>query len=479
MIFRKEMLCEELIKVYNFGYCDTEGKCDNRKILDRFSRDFQEKILNRIGLLFDSAQYVIIEENYVEREWKEMIAKHYLHSAYANALREKVIRIHFLDKDDFSEPNYLGYITLRPIEELAIALSFIYINWQKSFWQDNISYVMTYEKEVHYMGKTLKIKTYPFFSQDSIVTCCADANVIMLTKYFANKFKSAPISIIEMISHNVRNRHRLPKKISETLLKGMMEELNIPYRVQRFKNVKHFNDNDWERVQINIDTYIESGLPVILGLEGHVIQLIGHINLDSGDDKKYIVYDDSGHLEKISVSDSSSVKKSFIYLISVSRLRSYLAVCKDGRDSFFVLTPEHERVYIDFERYQLFLIEYLLQYAVLKKGSIISKMFNDEDELREEVMLRNVLVDNSILKFFIKEQKNDVQEACIEELLEKDLPHYLWYTEISLGDDIVCLFADPTMYYGTKDVQKIFLNCPPVALVESKRLPLLTKSRKS
>ena len=80
---------------------------------------------------------------------------------------------------------------------------------------------------------------------------------------------------------------------------------------------------------------------------------------------------------------------------------------------------------------------------------------------------------------FVKEQKNDVQETYIEELLQKDLPHYLWYTEISMKDDMVCLFADPTMYYGTKDVQKIFLNCPPIALVESKRLPLLTKSRGS
>ena len=127
MVFRKEHLCGELAAIYNFGYCNAAGKCED-DFLFRFSCDFKEKVLNRIGVLFDAAKYIIIEENYVEREWKEMIARHYLHSAYANALREKVIRVHFLEQKEFCDENYLGYITLRPIEELAISLSFIYIN---------------------------------------------------------------------------------------------------------------------------------------------------------------------------------------------------------------------------------------------------------------------------------------------------------------------------------------------------------------
>ncbi len=97
MVFRKEHLCGELAAIYNFGYCNAAGKCED-DFLFRFSCDFKEKVLNRIGVLFDAAKYIIIEENYVEREWKEMIARHYLHSAYANALREKVIRVHLRKK---------------------------------------------------------------------------------------------------------------------------------------------------------------------------------------------------------------------------------------------------------------------------------------------------------------------------------------------------------------------------------------------
>lgn len=475
MVFRKEHLCRKLAAIYNFGYCNAAGKCED-DFLFRFSRDFKEKVLNRIGVLFDAANHIIIEENYVEREWKEMIARHYLHSAYANALREKVIRVHFLEQEEFCDENYLGYITLRPIEELAISLSFIYINWKKCFWHGETSYVMTYEKEVHYMGKTLKIDTYPFFSQDSIVTCCADANLIMLTKYFANRYKNVPISSMELISRNSGNRHSFPKKIGSALLENMLEELNIPYRVQRFKNVKCYKDESWDRVQKNIDTYIESGLPVILGLEGHVVQLIGHLGMENGEQKKYIVYDDSGHLEKISVFDIRESCNRFLYTLSVKELRDYFAGCQNGRDSFFILTPEHERVYIDFERYQLFLAEYLYQYAVLdKKGSIVCQMFDEESNLSEEVALRNILVDNSILKSFVKGQKNDIQRDCIEELLKKDLPHFLWYTEIEVGDDIVCTFADPTMYYKTGDLEKVFFKCPPIALIDSCRLSLLTE----
>lgn len=158
----KEEFAEKLNEIFDFGYNYRNENGINEEIKEQFLETFMANIVDRINILYESAKYVIIEEDYVEPEWKEMISKHYIHSAYAKSLKQRVLRIHFLCDDEFVEEYYLGFITLRPIRELSIALSFIYVNWKHSFFDNSTSYVMTYKKDVHYLGKKLTIETYPF-----------------------------------------------------------------------------------------------------------------------------------------------------------------------------------------------------------------------------------------------------------------------------------------------------------------------------
>lgn len=472
----KDDLNLELMKIYNFGYSSKNGEIGtSQKIVELFNRSLKEYIFDRIGLLYDLAEYVIIEENYVESEWKEMISKHYIHSAYSSTLRQKVIRIHFLSNDDFSEENYLGFITLRPLEEISIALSFIYVNWKHKIFSDSFSYVMTYEKEVHYKGKSITIHTYPFFAQDSIVTCCADANVIMLTKYFANKFNFTSIGKISSFFSNVTTKHQLPKKVNASLLQRMLSDSDISFRVKRYYDAKKLSDNSWDRIQKYINTYIESGLPVILGLDGHVVQLIGHVNSNNDLDRKYIVYDDSGHLEKLC--NENPISHRFCYLLSINDIKKYLN--DSDISGFFILMSEYEKVYIDFERYQLFLVEYLLQFAELdkKKTTILSHIFDNKGEINNNTTFRNMLIDNSVFKEFLLEQNSLEQEQFINDILSKELPHYLWYTEITVDNKTVCLCADPTMYYDTRDIEKLFFYSEPIGLLNENSLSLLTECK--
>ena len=157
-MIQKENLVQELINIYNFGY-DYQNSEEPEKIKNAFKDAFKIHVTDRLGEVYDLTKFVIIEQNYIESEWKEMVARHYIHSTYAKGLRQTVFRVHLLCADEFTEDNYLGFITLRPIEELAISLSFIYINWRHRFFAMGNSYIMTFRKKIHYMGKSITIQT--------------------------------------------------------------------------------------------------------------------------------------------------------------------------------------------------------------------------------------------------------------------------------------------------------------------------------
>ena len=386
----KEEFVEELNEIFNFGYQYKYENGINEEIKEQFYKAVKVNIIDRVSILYDLAKYMIIEEDYVEPEWKEMISRHYIHSAYSRSLKQRVLRIHFLCNEEFLEENYLGFITLRPIRELAIALSFIYVNWKHKFFTNSTSYVMTYKKDVHYLGKRLTIETYPFFAQDTIVTCCADANVVMLIKYYSSKYKTAFTGRTVSTFIKTSKKHQLPKKVNAALLQGILTEVGIPFRIKRFHNVRNYDDKQWERIQKYIDVYIESAIPVVLGIDGHVVQLIGHIEFEDDMEKKYIVYDDSGYLEHMSLNVNEQPARRFTYFLSINEIRKYFENRKMDEDRFFILMPEHERVYIDFERYQIYLLLRIQQYASVDfdEESIYSKIFDKEGKIKEKVIFR-------------------------------------------------------------------------------------------
>lgn len=489
----KDDFCKKLYETYNYGYTIDTKKMSQEQLDELFKTNLQEKIINRIEFLYDKSNCFVIEDNYIEREWKAMISKHYINSAYSTTLKQSAIRIHFLRDNNFKPENYLGFITLRPLEELDISLSFVYLNWNHSMFEGQETRVMTYKKEIHCMGENVIIETYPFFAQDTIVTCCADANIIMLKKYFSNKYKLYLNWQNDVFSSKVIKKHNLPKTIDSLAFPNMLSESEIPFRVKPFNKSK-LDKVDSKKIEDEILAYIESGLPVVLTGDRHVIQLIGHTRLDDSQEIKFIVYDDSGYLEKIVCEEN---KRHIIYLVSVSDLVKYFN--SEKRKGFNLFFLEHERVYIGYEKYAYFLKEYLIQQSNrdTDKKSVISQIFDEyEDpenkcngqnvkikEYKQNVKIRTLLADNSEVKKFFNDNKTnqELQNAVIAEFVKKALPHYLWYTEITTEENSTfCLCADPTMYHRTRDYMKLFLDTGKrmiIGLKQGEHLSLLTEGQ--
>lgn len=135
--FRTENLVKELNKILQI-----DGNI--------LSEEINEYIWPRLDFLkgkSGSSRYFLIEESYVETEWKDMISVHYINTSYL--FSNTVMRVHIFMRKEVSNEAYMGFFTLRKIDEVRIMLSFIYPNWERIAYQRKHLYVMTYLKKVH------------------------------------------------------------------------------------------------------------------------------------------------------------------------------------------------------------------------------------------------------------------------------------------------------------------------------------------
>lgn len=396
----------------------------------------------------EEPSYYIFEESYIETEWKDMISIHYLNTSYN--VHSSVMRVHIFLENKVTDESYLGFFTLRKIDEVSLMLSFIYPDWKKLIFKNETPYVMTYSKKVHIEGKEFVIDTYPLFAQDNITVACSQANIISMTKYLHHKFDMNMLQIRKLNgSFSVGKTKLFPTYgINTQQMLEVFSNNEIPVYIKQIG----WNNED-ERIRGErifrqyIDYSIESGIPVMIGgcvqnkdtIEKHVVQIIGHAKQDR---QEYIVYDDSGYLIR-----SISNREGFVSCFKWSNL--YKAI---GKGNSFILFPLHEKVYLQYDD-----IKDIFELRCNESGDI--------NDLKEKGYLaldktRYLLVDNRIMKSFLRDLlKKDylyvAEKSDIKKSLSRNMPHYLWYCEVPLVNKQGYLFfvADSTFWKKTtKDI---------------------------
>lgn len=415
---------------------------------DEYNYQFQmfvSFILKKISILTGQCTYILIENEYTEFVWKEIFSLHYAHTSYCN--KNKVMRIHFFNNkiynnNDVSEDtlkrSYLGYITLRPVPDFNLMLSFVVPNWNVlKFKQD--SYIMTCEKIVHISSYKIPIKTFSFYSQDSVVTTCAQADIIMFSTYTNIKYNHKMIKVNDIQEYTkyspLPSKGLTAKEILEIFRSnGSPVDYHLKKKIRQRRKTKKqhriegvsYNNALYHSTNI-LDSYIESGLPVIVYNAKHVVLIIGHTN---DNPKQYIIYDDSGAFLK-----QVTNKDSFIGIVSNKDL------FPNNNDTTYLICATHGRVYLTAEEYDGF-VEAEIENLELTKNQIVKK--------------RNIIIDNTDLKAHLLRLLNsgmeigeDLEKEIIQ-LINKNLPHYLWYTELLLDDNyMIVLIGDTTYPFST------------------------------
>lgn len=474
-------LYEKIYDIYTFGF-DTQ---------EMFKEAFREKVEKKLDLLFAQSRYVCVERSYVETEWKDLISLHYINTTYAHTLKTRVLRIHFFTEQTCSNKTYLGFITLRQIEEIQIALSYVFINWdvyKMNQKDDERKKVVSYKKRIHCMDKELYISTYPLLVQDSIVTCCVDVSLITLTRFLAHFGMATRLSVRDTCGEDFHSRY--PKVLTESYFLDTCRKRKIPLKsvsidIDDLKWKKELPVEKqtipgmvtlltWEGLADYINVYIDSNLPVLLFTIDHVVQIIGYVVRNGK--VRHIIYDDSGYNDLKSQKEQTSFSGRCIYDIDL-----YEYICgiiyspedentSKGDTIISLCIPTFARVYIDYPNYETFVRKRLKYLA--KNSDAFDCLFDDNDLYSKNIKIKSSLMECSRLINHLNDNLAAIkragpeaapvisdQESIVSQLEKTPMPHYVWYTEITVSPkNIIALCADPTRYFVTDNPEKVFFN---------------------
>ncbi|PKP58652.1 MAG: hypothetical protein CVT89_02490 [Candidatus Altiarchaeales archaeon HGW-Altiarchaeales-2] len=374
---------------------------------------------------FENIRTFILEYPYTEKEWREIYNLHYGKTMYENT-SPFVFRLHLLTGkintlDDISQDSYLGYVTIRPLPINFI--SKIVLKPKKELYNvgpDEQIYMILIDQKIHLGHKEIEISTFPFFAQDSMVTVCAHADILMIANIMHKKYGWEEITVEKLVlglPPIYPSGRGLPSYdgLTPDQIGSFLQTKQWYSRIKGFRKTDNAKEAENTVLEIlkYIDSRIESAIPCILSFQHHVSIICGHTMKDDVKNG-YIVFDDSGyHINEYlkKTEDDKNKNLWFATKISLERLKERLKEKIMG-ESILLLYPEFEREY--------FPLSSVLR-CVLQIQEHISRTYKIQ---KEEIDHRILIIDS-------KKLKKELWNKGIHEFDELSIPHYVWYIEFS------------------------------------------------
>jgi hypothetical protein len=277
-----------LIKMTNpsapcFNLVTFDAKDPWESLLDHAKPELSLMGLKRLEpLLKGQAKSVVVERHYIDKDYRDTFS--HFHSKRFNTPPSRCLRLHFfaqtvteadiINGAEAVQKNYLGYSVIRPTKPNCIGRTLI----SHTLRMDGKAHMSTCEEEVNLVGTKLMVRGFPFISQDSDATVCAESSLWMLLRYFSNRYswypEVLPFQITNTASHHAVGRRVFP---SSGLYSWQMAEA---LRLQHFSPIIY--NHQAPQYQSNfyhlLYTYIESGVPLLVIVPGHVIVCNGHVS---------------------------------------------------------------------------------------------------------------------------------------------------------------------------------------------------------
>ena len=362
---------------------------------------------------FVQSSRTFVVEDYVENEWRDSYDLYYSKTSYSCV--NTVKRVHFISEEidsyaQISKDNYIGYINLRPIPSANSVLSRIRLKCTGEAFElegnANSFFCLSTLTTVNFPHISISYKSFPLYSQDSMVAICAHADLLMITKYMYKKFNFNNYKLRDIVNNDNYTFFGQGRKIpSEGLTIYQMVEL---LRVNNYNPISTlFNNGKSGKIGIieYIDSFLESALPTILAFDGHVMIIIGHVHNEK---KHYIIADDSSyHIKK-----NFKKRLSHITIVDEEELLSVLS-----SHQVYLISPSFDRFYLHYPYLKIIIDE--------TKDSLERKCFKNYPQIN--LTTREILVESCKLKQFLSESGDNSFENV-------KLPHYVWYVEYYLNN---------------------------------------------
>lgn len=380
--------------------------------------------------LFSIVEFPYVDKVYRDSFYSYFSSKHmnYQRDCIRVSLFSEELSLEDLTNFELLKSSYLGYFIIRPLKSAFLGRALI----SPKAFKENGFKVCLCSNESMVLGHKIQVQGFPHSSQDGETITCAETTIWGLMDYFGNKYAeyspALPSKIISTLK-SVSMERQLPSK-------GLNVK-QISYTLREFGfGTKIYSEKEYGPELFNIiDTYIESGIPVILALEssnfGHAITCVGKKEKEiQWDTIKDVPFEFRG--DKRSYYDASTFPNEYVvqddnlFPYEVINLGNPGANYPEGSEEFneykidSIVVPLYPKIYLEVDVAKA-LVFSVLQNTVFGfdfgKDFVLRLLLGSSRSFKKHIMSSNI---DTNLKF---------------EILKLRTPKFIWIAEIYSKED--------------------------------------------
>ena len=415
------------------------------------------------------AKFAVLEEPYTDQDYSSDYLNFYA-SAFKDHLRY-TRRVHLFTEDisgwfaksladqasDKSiDSSYLGFVVVRPIRQGPIGRTLLrFPNLGKGL---TARMAARAPSEIHLYGKKLSVTSAPFIQQDRRIGACAQAAIWMAARPMHMRHKRTAWHSIAEITRMATTP--TDAEVSQELPAGSAG-LNPMHIIRALKAMGHqplhhyFRDADGKPKSTPaseiILRYLDSGLPVVLGMTSdagdiaHAIAAVGYVEVAGGVVRPGTTYD--SFVRALIVHDDQRGPSRLIPLTAddidhlprdrlLMEAEKVLVVDEIVSHMFVPLPP---RVFLRAERADIVAADFLTLQAAAGFGEKLANEASDAAakaaiadfyaKVRDEKLIRRTYL-TSAGRYRHHLAKSSLSAPIKAELMTRQLPHFVWVTEL-------------------------------------------------
>ncbi len=223
---------------------------------------------------------VAVERHYIDRDYRDTFSNY--HSKRFNTPNSRTLRLHFFDEpidradllaEERSQRSYCGYAVLRPTRPSCLGRTMISPDKLPEL-KDCL--LRTCREKITLQGTALEIKAFPFISQDTDATVCAQSALWMLLRYFSTQYahyhEIRPFEITQLTKdYSIGRIYPATSGLTDWQMGEACRQAGFSPLIYTREGYKQ----DFEHL---LYTYIESGIPVLTATKDHVFVALGHFS---------------------------------------------------------------------------------------------------------------------------------------------------------------------------------------------------------
>ena len=376
--------------------------------------------------------YCLIEYPYVDKLYRDSFYNYFSSKHYP--YKRDTIRVSIFSKEitpkmflenshhEILQNNYLGNFIVRPLKSSIFGRS--HIN-PVALKKDSL--ICSFEATSMVLGIKLTSKGFPHCSQDSETISCAETTIWSLMEYFGNRYAeykpTLPSNIISTLKSLSFQRQLPSNGLTINQISYALREFGFGTRIY----AREFYKEDFDNITYH---YIESGIPVVLGLE---TDALGHATIAVGRNSKRKDINSKTKRESITIDGgvvnfidfAETIDK---LIIQDDNLSPYSELSIDNIGGLYEADSEERDYQVKFLIVPLYPKIYLE--STIAKKLMLQFIVDDSFgfKFKDEFVLRMLLASSRSFKAHISKLAHMPEDLKLE-ILTTRMPKFIWCAE--------------------------------------------------